>query len=251
MKSYIFLLLLLILLLIFKLNSYKENYDGAARNVENIEDCADIASSIYDVSAFGYDGIGNNCYISKTSLTRPPMQIHPYHNEFKITDKICNKKKFLKKSDEKLTTSELKNNSLIENRLYDCYINKENAYDNITQYYFEKNKSKEIINNNDLEKLSITKYKMFDIDWPVEKRELNDIKVSYTIDSSNKKNIKKEINDIIWKPKINIGTPIKNPLDLYDDTNNKNLFKINKNTCIEQIKFEPTSYLNIYYEKLI
>ena len=214
MNIYIYLILFIILLLIFKLNSYKENYDGVVRDIPTIEDCADLASSIYDTSAFGYDAIDNNCYISKTSLTRPPIQIHPYHNEFKITDRICNKSNFLRKSTEENITTKLKSNTLIGNRLYDCYINRENANDNTIQYYFEKNKPGKILNNSDLEKLSVTEYKMFNIDWPVEKRELNDIKDNYTVNSINKQEIKKEINDITWKPKINIGTPIKGPLEL-------------------------------------
>ena len=252
MKFYTLLILILILLLIFKLNYYKENYDGVVRDIDNIEDCADLASSIYDVSAFGYDPIQNNCYISKTSLSRPPIQIHPYHNEFKITDRICNKNTFIRNSREDITSNKTRNNSLIANRIYDCYINRDNPNENTTQYYFEKNKPGIIINNtDDPEKLSVTEYKMFDIDWPIEKRELNDIDLSYSINSSKKNELKREIDNITWKPKVNIGTPSENPLDVYDDSNNKNLFKLNKNTCVEQIKFELPSYSEIYYKKLI
>jgi hypothetical protein len=255
MKSYKIILIIIIVIILFKLTSYKENYDGVIRNIENIEDCADLASSIYDVSAFSYDPVFNNCYISKTSLSRPPIQIHPYHNEFKITDRICNKNNFIRKSRENITTTKMKTNNLIANRLYDCYINKGNANDNTTQYYFEKNKPGIIINNNNnnnnVEKLSVTEYKMFDIDWPVEKRELNDINVSYSINALNKTEIKKEIDGITWKPKINIPRPVKGPFDLYDDSNNKNLFKIDKNKCIETVHFEKPSYLDIYDKKLI
>ncbi len=251
MKFYKIMIIIIILLLLFELKSYKENYDGVVRDIANIEDCADIASSLYDVSAFGYDPIDNNCYISKTSLTGPPIQIHPYHNEFKITDRICNKYNFLRKSREDITTSKSRTNSLIANRIYDCYINKQNVNENTTQYYFEKNKPLKILNSNeDLEKLSVTEHGMFDIDWPIEKRELNDIDISYSINSNKKNETKRDINYILWNPKIKIETPSENPLDVYTDKNNFNLFKIDKNKCIETINFEKPSYLNIYDMKL-
>jgi hypothetical protein len=251
MKIYKIIIIIIILLLLFELRSYKENYDGVVREIPNIEDCADIASSLHDVSAFGYDPIDNNCYISKTSLTRPPIQIHPYHNEFKITDKVCNKYIFLRKSREDITTSNTKTNSLIANRIYDCYINKENVNENTTQYYFEKNKPASILNSNeDLEKLPVTAHGMFDIDWPTEKRELNDIDISYSINSVNKDEIKRDIDDIIWNPKIKIGNPSENPLDVYTDKGNFNLFKVDKNKCIETVNFEKPTYLDIYDVKL-
>lgn len=251
MKIYKIIIIIIILLLLFELRSYKENYDGVVREIPNIEDCADIASSLYDVSAFSYDPIDNNCYISKTSLTRPPIQIHPYHNEFKITDRVCNKYIFLRKSREDITTSNTKTNSLITNRIYDCYINKDNVHENTTQYYFEKNKPVSMLNSNEfLEKLPVTEHGMFDIDWPTEKRELNDIDISYSINSVNKNELKRDIDDIIWNPKIKIGEPLKDPLDLYTDKDNFNLFKVDKNKCIETVNFEKPTYLDIYDVKL-
>jgi hypothetical protein len=251
MKLYTILILFIIIILLIKLKNHKENYDGVIRDIKNIEDCADLASSIYDVSAFGYNEVDKNCYISKTSLSKPPLQIHPYHNEFKKTDKICNKYNFLRKSREDITTSKSKTNSLIANRIYDCYINKQNANENTIQYYFEKNKPAKILNSNeDLEKLSVTEHGMFDIEWPSEKRELNDIDISYSINAINKNEIKRDIDDILWNPKIKIGNTLQNPLDVYTDKNNFNLFKIDKNKCIETINFEKPSYLNIYDMKL-
>ncbi len=252
MKLYkIIIIIIIIFLILYELKSYKENYDGVVRDISTIEDCGDIASSLYDVSAFGYDPIDNNCYISKTSLTRPPIQIHPYHNEFKITDRICNKYNFLRKSREDITTMKSKTNSLIANRIYDCYINKQNVNENTTQYYFEKDKPAKVLNSNDdFEKLSVTGHGMFDIDWPTEKRELNDIDISYSINAVNKNEIKRDIDDIMWNPKIKIEQKEKNPLDVYTDKDNFNLFKIDKNKCIETINFEKPSYLDIYDMKL-
>jgi hypothetical protein len=251
MKIYKIIIIIIILLLLFELRSYKENYDGVVREIPNIEDCADIASSLHDVSAFSYDPIDNNCYISKTSLTRPAIQIHPYHNEFKITDKVCNKYIFLRKSRQDITTSNTKTNSLITNRIYDCYINKNNVSENTTQYYFEKNKPANMLNSNEyLQKLPVTEHGMFDIDWPTDKRELNDIDISYSINSVNKNEIKRDIDDIIWNPKIKIGEPLKDPLDVYTDKDNFNLFKVDKNKCIETVNFEKPKYLDIYDMKL-
>jgi hypothetical protein len=250
MKLYTFLILIIIIIIFFKLTTYKENYDGVIRNVSSIEDCADIASSVYDVSAFGYDPVDNNCYISKTSLTKPPIQIHPYHNEFKVTDKICNKYIFLKKSREDITTNGTKTNSLIANRLYDCYTNTQNGDDNSIGYYFEKNKPAKLVDSRDeLEKLSVTKHNMFDINWPTEKKELNDINILYSI-NVDKKIINSDIYNISWNPKIKSSPTLQNPLDVYSDKDNFNLFKLNKNKCIETVKFENPSYFDIYYKKL-
>lgn len=253
MKLYTFLILIIIIIIFFKLTTYKENYDGVIRNISSMEDCGDIASSLYDVSAFGYDVVDNNCYISKTSLTKPPIQIHPYHNEFKTTDKICNKYIFLKKSREDITTNDTKTNSLIANRLYDCYTNTQNGDENSIGYYFEKNKPAKLIDSRDeLEKLSVTKSNMYDIDWPTEKKELNDIDILYSIDIDiiNKNIINSDIYNISWNPKVKINEPLKSPYDMYSDKDNINLFKIKKNKCIETVKFENPSYLNIYDKKL-
>ena len=136
----IIILFIILLILLMKYN-IKEEYDGHIRNINNIEDCANIASSLYDVTAFGYD-ISGNCYVSKKSLTRPPNQIHPYHNKFKITDTICNKINYIRND------YDLKDkNNLISNRLYECYLNNNILKDSNSELiYFQKNKPLKKIN---------------------------------------------------------------------------------------------------------
>jgi hypothetical protein len=240
MKFKIFLILILIFLIIYLFNNYNENYDGRIRNIKYIEDCADIASSIYGVSAFAYDDLSNNCYISKTSLTKPPIQIHPYHKNFKINDKICNKVNFI------LGEAHNSNqNNLIANRLYMCYNNNLQLDDNIDQIYFEKNKKAKIIKYEELSKLPFVQQKFFQIDYPTERRELNDIDIEYQINKEIK-----EIKNIKWEPSIVIKEPKKNPLNIYDDKNNPNLFKIKKNTCIDTFIFKKNNDLDKYYSEI-
>lgn len=216
--KFIYLLILIIILLIIltnyndilKIDVY-EHYDGVVRNINTIEDCADITSSIYDTSAFSYDPSNNNCYISKTSLTRPPIQIHPYHNDFKISDVICNKRLYAKNSELNF------DNIFIGNRLYECYKNDSKIKDDIDTFYFQKDKQKQLITYQDTSKLPITKHNFFNIDWPINKDELNDIKVimrkiKAESEQKSKQERKQEskqesetktiIDSIDWKPKI-------------------------------------------------
>jgi len=191
-KKYL-LFIILILIIIFLLNyndsvlNKKEYYDGVVRNITSIEDCADIASSIYDVSAFAYSTDDKKCYPSKTSLTRPPIQIHPYHNDFKLTDIICNKTLYAKNSEMNF------DQILIGNRLYQCYNNNSKLDDDYDLYYFEKNKPKQLITYQDVGKLPLTKHNFFRIDWAINKDELNDINVKFN---------KNDIESIDWNPKI-------------------------------------------------
>jgi hypothetical protein len=179
-----------------------ENYDGRISDVDKIEKCADIASSLYDVSAFAYD-INGNCYISKTSLTRPPIQNHPYHKNFKSSDIICNKVNYIR------TTKDLNDkNNIIANRLYNCYINDSKLKDSNSELiYFEKNKNKLKINRQDISLLPYTKETMFKIDFPTNRKELNDIDIIYD----------NNIKNIYWEPAIKSQNIKDNPYDVYEN----------------------------------
>ena len=204
-KYLLYIILFLIVIYLFKYNdtvlNKKEYYDGVVRNINSIEDCADIISSIYDVGAFAFDPSNNNCYPSKTSLTRPPIQIHPYHNDFKTTDIICNKTLYAKNSE--LNFDQI----IIGNRLYECYRNDSKIKDDIDVYYFQKNKPKELITRQNIAELPFTKHNFFNIDWPINKDEMNDINVKLIKKQINtNKNIPPETETIIesidWVPKI-------------------------------------------------
>jgi len=197
------IIILILIILVFKLNINIENYDGRVSDINGIEKCADICSSIYDVSAFAYD-VSGNCYISKTSLSRPPIQIHPYHKNFKPTDIICNKVNFIR-TDRDLNDK----NNVISNRLYNCYINDSVLKDeNSELYYFEKGKNALKINREDVANLPYDKEKMFKIDWPKNRKELSDIDISY-----NDKGIK----DIYWEPAVESKVIKDNPYRVYEN----------------------------------
>jgi hypothetical protein len=200
-KIIVMIFIVLLLLCFFKV-IYRESYDGRISKIKNLESCADLASSLYDVTAIGFDPSNNNCYISKTPLTRPPIQTHPYHNDFKLTDVICNKTNFIR------SPYDIKDkNTIIGNRLYLCYNNNTtNLDDAFDQYYFEKNKPIKLITNQELEKLPTHDETIFRIDWPTEKAEINDIKIDY------QKHVLKNIN---WKPVVNIKQEELNPYKLY------------------------------------
>ena len=176
----------------------KENYDSIAPNINSIETCADIASSLYGTSGFGYNETNKNCYVSKTPLTRPIIQVHPYHNMFTKDDIVCNKSLFMR------SLSMIADNTMIGNRLYMCY-NKSNVDDDYDKYYFQKNQEKKLITSQDISKLPITYHNFFEIDWPIEKSELNNLIVKLGSQNS-KQDIRKlnKLNDannlfIDWK----------------------------------------------------
>ncbi len=177
---YIIFIIFLIILYFKKYFKKKERYDGRVLNIQKIEDCADISSSIYGVSAFAYDDIDKKCYISKTPLTKPPLQSHPYHNSYKDSDIVCNKHNFILNS--RYTNDK---NNLILNRLYSCYYDLKNE----EILYFSKNDKLKKININDISQLNNNPDQIFfEIIYPTEKNELKDITVTY--ENNKIKNIK-------------------------------------------------------------
>lgn len=197
------IIIIVIIILIVVMNNNRENYDGKVANISSLEKCANIASSLYDVTAFGYDVYGN-CYVSKKSLTRPPIQLHPYHTNFKKSDIICNKINYIR-NDRDLADK----NNLIANRLYNCYINDTKSQDdNSTLVYFQKNKQALYINKEDVTKLPTNTETMYRIDWPTEKKELNNIIVIYN---------NNEISDINWTPATITEPQIDDPYRVYDN----------------------------------
>lgn len=194
MIKIIYIIILILIIILINFNEY-ENYDGIVRNIISIEDCADIASSLYDVSAFAYSPNDKKCYPSKTSLTIPPIQIHPYHNDFKQTDIICNKTLYAKNPEMNF------DKILIGNRLYECYNNDSKIENDYDLYYFQKNKLKQLITYQDISKLPITKHNFFRIDWATNKDEMNDIDVKIHKSKSETES-ETIIDSIDWVPKI-------------------------------------------------
>ena len=113
----ILILLLLIIIIVFYNKQY-ENYDAIARNIDSIEKCADITSSIYSTAAFGYNPKNKNCYVSKTQLTYPIIEDFPYHGFSKPSDIICNKRLAI------INQKDIADDTMILNRLYECDHNK-------------------------------------------------------------------------------------------------------------------------------
>ena len=181
----ILLLIILFILFIFLLSinifpnifldSKTEYYDAKAKNIKKIEDCADIASSIYGVSAFSYNPVNKNCYISKTHLSYPILEDFPYHKFSSNNDILCNKRLPI------INQKDIANNTIINNRIYECehnkkYSNNKNAK---TIYYFQKNKPMKEITLHLDHILPITYHNVFYIDWPILSSELNDLNVEF------------------------------------------------------------------------
>jgi hypothetical protein len=169
---YIIISFLIFILLIFIILLSKESYDGRISNISYIEDCADIASSIYGISSFIYNASNKKCYVSKTPQIKPPLP-SAYSFESNPNNLMCNKELFMR------SESDISDSTFIGNRLYTCY-DKDN-YDSLV--YFQKNKKMKTIDKTDINKLSYTRHKFNKVVLPTSKSELKDLNV--TIDKQN------------------------------------------------------------------
>jgi hypothetical protein len=197
------IIILLIFLIIYILFNKNEYYDAKATNIKSIEDCADIASSIYSTYAFAYNPKNNNCYISKTQLTYPILEDFPYQRLSKSDDIICNKRLPI------INQKDIADDTMIENRTYECNHNNKYSKNRTakTTYYFEKNKPIKEINLQRNNVLPITYHNMFYIDWPTRASELNDLHVEFGERNTQRQNFGEKIVNgqadnlfISWNP---------------------------------------------------
>lgn len=161
-----FYIIILTLIFILLINN-KEGYDGRISNVVYIEDCADIASSIYGIASFIYNGAEKKCYISRNPQIKPPL-LSAYSYEYDPKNIMCNKEVFMR------SLSDISDSNLIANRLYTCY-DKDN-YDSLI--YFEKNKILKTIDKTDINKLGYTYHNFNEVSLPTSQSEIKDLSVS-------------------------------------------------------------------------
>jgi hypothetical protein len=194
----ILLLILFIIIFIYIKPNISEYYDARAVNIKSIEDCADIASSIYGVAGFAYNPKTNNCFTSRIPISYPVLEHFPYQRLSKQNDIICNKRLPI------INQKDIANNTIIENRTYECNHNdKYSKNRNLkTTYYFEKNKPiKEItLQRNNV--LPITYHNIFCIDWPTRPSELNDLHIEFSQRNTHRQNFGEKI--IFFGPADNL-----------------------------------------------
>lgn len=185
----ILLLILFIIIFIYIKPNISEHYDARAVNIKSIEDCADIASSIYSVAGFAYNPKTNNCFTSRIPISYPILEDFPYQGLATPDDMIFNKRLPI------INQKDIANNTMIENRIYEH--NHNNKYSKNrnakTTYYFEKNKPiKEItLQRNNV--LPITYHNMFCIDWPTRQSELNDLRIEFGQRNTHRQNFGEKI----------------------------------------------------------
>uniref|UniRef100_A0A6C0EE84 Apple domain-containing protein n=1 Tax=viral metagenome TaxID=1070528 RepID=A0A6C0EE84_9ZZZZ len=177
---YIFIAIILILLIINSSNKI-ENYDGRISNISSYANCADICSSVYKCSGFGYDDKEKKCYISQFPIFGQPIA-GLYRNEYKTSQQSCNKIRPIQNADG------ITDETLVMNRIYSCA---DNAIGNYEMYYFAKGKDPEKIQdpNITIDKIKGNKYNMYDIDFPKTKVDMNISLLSPELNKDNKKQI--------------------------------------------------------------
>lgn len=160
-------IIILIIIIIYLLINEKEGYDGRISNILYIEDCADIASSIYGISSFNYNPAEKKCYVSRKPQIKPPL-LSAYSHEYNSNNLMCNKEVFMR------SLSDISNSSLIANRLYTCYT--KNNYDSLV--YFQKNKILKPIDKTDINKLGNTVHNFNEVELPTSQNEIKDLVVT-------------------------------------------------------------------------
>ena len=192
MYKYILGIFLIIIIIFLYNNQKQEHYNLLTTNIDNIDKCADIASSIYGIAGFAYNPQNQNCYLSKKLVIQPKdltkssivgMDLLiddslsafnlPYYGLSNQKDIICNKRLPI------LNQKDITNDTIIENRIYECDFNKFNKkFDANITMYFEKNKPGKELKLQHIYQLPFTYHNMFYIDTndivrPSELRKLN------------------------------------------------------------------------------
>lgn len=153
------ILIFIIFYFILSKKKINEEYDGKISNA-SINECGDKCSKIYGCAGFGYDKNNMDCYLSKSKIISKPIN-SLYSDEYKSEYGRCNKLNSINLNDKE------NNRNYVSNATYQCSENEEG-----------KEKTKLIINGtlqdiSDGVDISLDKYKLIDINWPNEKKEIN------------------------------------------------------------------------------
>ena len=161
-QTKIIILIVIVLIILFLFKNKKENYDARISNVNNIEKCANICSSIYGCGGFAYNSENNKCYVSKYPLTSPSLP-SLYSNEFKKSNIYCNKALPI------ISDISINEDLYVDNKVYNCYT--QNAQ-NLGKKYYDINKPEKQIYFNDLYGLKSEPYNIQNLEWPTEQVDL-------------------------------------------------------------------------------
>jgi hypothetical protein len=233
MNKYIIILIVFLIniYLYYKLkNNRIEKYDGRINNIESVNRCAAICSSVLGASGFAYDPTTLNCYISKYPITSPPIP-SPYTSEYKFTNIYCNKFRPI------VSEQGLNTDAYVDNRVYNCYT--QDAKDIGLKYMTET--STQNITNNKINLLKSDPYNLQKYDFGENLRgPLTDIK----IDSQN--NIKYSLNNISFDEKLDeyLGEYL-NPSVCRTNTDKKTCLK----NCAENTSCMGTEYNDSYKDE--
>ena len=159
MNIFNILLIIIIFYFIYQKKNSKEQYDGKISNA-SINKCGDKCSKIYGCSGFGFDKNNMDCYLSKSKIISKPLN-SIYSDEYKAENGRCNKINTINYNDKE------SERNYVNNATYQC-----------SDGEGEKENTKLIINGtlqdiSDGVDISLNKYKLIDIEWPKEKKEIN------------------------------------------------------------------------------
>jgi hypothetical protein len=161
-QTIVIILILIVLIILFLFKNKKENYDARISNVDNIEKCANICSSIYGCGGFAYNSNNNKCYVSKYPLASPSIP-SLYSNEFQKSNIYCNKALPI------ISDISINNDLYVDNKVYNCYT--QNAQD-LGKKYYDFGKPEKQIYFNDLYGIKSEPYNIQKLEWPTEQVDL-------------------------------------------------------------------------------
>jgi hypothetical protein len=235
----IIIIILIILVILFLFKNKRENYDARISNVDNIEKCANMCSSVYGCGGFAYNTNDNKCYLSKFPLASPVVP-SLYSNEFTKSNVYCNKSLPI------LSSEPINEDLYVDNKVYDCYVREA---EDLGKKYYDFNKPGKQIYFNDLYGLKSEPYNIQKLEWPMKQVDLK---------FDDKFNLYYDTKDIVYEAdNMNeyIGTYLNPSMCQTDINQNKCLkdctlnadcigveynpvYKIYKNVCCPKSKIE-------------
>lgn len=256
------IIIFLFIIIIFFLNNKKEHnkkehYDARILDVNEIERCANICSSVYGCGGFAFDSNNKKCYISKYPLTGPPIpsQFSDGYNKNNI---YCNKTLPI------LSDISINNDLYVDNKIYDCYT--KNA-EELGKKYFDIGKKQTDIQTNDVYGLKSDSYKIQDITWPTSQTDIKFDDLNYIYENNQviyEEDNQNEHLGLYLNPSMCTTDTDLNKC-LKDCTNNRNCegveynvkYKDYENVCCPKSKIEkiikrrPITKYGIYYSKTL
>jgi len=158
------IILLILLIIIFYKSTFIEGYDAKITSTTQRE-CGNLCTNTVGCYAFAHKDNGS-CFLSKDYILGP-VGGSLYSYEYKPSDYRCNKFRPIQGLSDANVPEAIKHNAI-----YTCSDNEQGKY---TLHVITDTVHKPIGDFNDIEKMNVPPYKLFDFDWPTNQGQVIDL----------------------------------------------------------------------------